>query len=120
MPAALRPALLALATSLAALSAPASASDGGCGEAVDAQRPQYIVGYGSLMQEDSRMRTSPKAGPAHPVEVEGYRRGWFTRGTAGGGTTYLGIQSQAKGHFNAVIYQVNPAEVEATDKREAL
>jgi hypothetical protein len=119
MPAALRPALLALATSLAALSAPVSASDGGCGEPVDTERPQYIIGYGSLMQTESRMRTSPTAGPAHPVEVEGYRRGWFTRGT-GPGKTYLGVQSQAKGHFNAVIYQVNPAELDATDKREAV
>jgi len=117
---ALRSALLALATSLAALSAPVSASDGGCNEPVDTKRAQYIIGYGSLMQHDSRTRTSPMAGPAHPVEVEGYRRGWFARGTAGRGTTYLGVQSQAKSHINAVIYQVNPAEVEATDKREVV
>src|SRR5215470_17866018 len=113
MPSALRPALLALATSLAALSAPAFASDGGCGEPVDAERPQYIIGYGSLMQDDSRARTSPKAGPAHPVEVEGYRRGWFARGKAAGpGATYLGLQSEPKSHMNAVVYQVAPSEID--------
>jgi hypothetical protein len=117
MPAILRPALLALA-SLAAL--PTYASDGGCGEPVDTERTQYIIGYGSLMQDDSRARTSPKAGPAHPVEVEGYRRGWFSRGAARPGSTWLGVQSQPKGHLNAVIYQVAPAEVDATDKRESL
>ena len=121
MHAALRAPLLALATSLAALSAPAFASDGGCGEPVDTERPQYIIGYGSLMQDDSRLRTSPKAGPAHPVEVEGYRRGWFARASlARAGKTFLGLQSEPKSHLNAVIYQVNPAEVDATDKRESI
>jgi hypothetical protein len=110
-----------LAACLAALSAPALASDGGCGEPLATGRAQYIVGYGSLMQDDSRTRTSPRAGPAHPVEVEGYRRGWFSRGSAAGfGTTYLGVRSEQKSHINAVIYQVDPAEVDATDKRESL
>ena len=112
------PRILALA---ACLASPALASDGGCGEPLHTGRAQYIVGYGSLMQDDSRMRTSPRAGPAHPVEVEGYRRGWFTRGGGTGpGTTYLGVRSEAKSRINAVIYQVDPAEVDATDKRESL
>jgi len=107
--------------SLIALSSPVLASDGGCGEPLDTERPQYIIGYGSLMHDDSRLRTSPEAGPAHPVQVDGYRRGWFTRGSvAGFGSTYLGLQSEPKSHLNAVIYQVDPAEVDATDKREAL
>ena len=106
---------------LAFASASVRASDGGCGEPLDTERPQYIVGYGSLMQNDSRERTSPKAGLAHPVQVEGYRRGWFSRtSSAGFGSTFLGVQSEPKRHFNAVIYQVSPAEVDATDKRESL
>jgi len=111
-------AALALAASLAAL--PAYASDGGCGEPVDTERPQYIIGYGSLMQDESRLRTSPKAGPAHPVELEGYRRGWFSRAASGPGSTFLGVESEPRSHLNAVIYQVAPAEVDATDKRESL
>jgi hypothetical protein len=112
---------IALGLCLAALSAAALASDGGCGEPLDTERAQYIVGYGSLMQEDSRMRSSPRAGPAHPVEVEGYRRGWFARaGAAGLGSTFLGLQSEPRSHLNAVIYEVNPSEVDATDKRESL
>ncbi len=117
----IRIAPILVAGCLAGLSAGARASDAGCGEPLDTERAQYIVGYGSLMQEDSRMRTSPRAGPAHPVEVEGYRRGWFARGRgAGPGSTYLGLQSEPKSHLNAVVYQVDPAEVDATDKREAL
>jgi len=82
-------------------------------------RAQYIVGYGSLMQDESRRRTSPRAGPAHPVEVRGYRRGWFARGeSVGPGTTYLGVVPDGQGRINAVIYQVDAAELAATDRRE--
>ena len=92
---------------------------GDCNPAPDASRPQYIVGYGSLMQDESRKRTSPQAGPAHPVEIRGYRRGWFSRPeTVGFSTTFLGALPDRESHFNAVIYQVDPAELLATDKRE--
>ena len=97
--------------------APSAAS--GCGGVADASRPQYIVGYGSLMQDESRKRTSPQAGPAHPVEIEGYRRGWFARGSSVGlSSTFLGVVQDAASHLNAVIYQVDVEELEATDKRE--
>lgn len=43
-----------------------------CGDAPDLTRTQYIIGYGSLMQDESRKRTSPQAGSAQPVEVSGY------------------------------------------------
>jgi hypothetical protein len=85
-----------------------------------ADRPQYIIGYGSLMQDESRKRTSPQAGPAHPVQVKGYQRGWFARPDAAGfSTTYLGAAPDPKESFNAVIYQVDPPELQATDRRES-
>lgn len=91
-----------------------------CNVAPDAGQPQYIVGYGSLMQDESRKRTSPQAGPAHPVEVTGYRRGWFARGDPlGFSTTYLGVAPVTHARINAVVYQVEPAELLATDRREA-
>jgi hypothetical protein len=94
---------------------PASA----CNGAPDASRPQYIIGYGSLMQDESRKRTSPQAGEAHPIELEGYRRGWFSRGSSVGfSTTFLGVVQDGASHLNAVIYQVDAAEVVATDQRE--
>lgn len=90
-----------------------------CNAVPDSSRPQYIVGYGSLMQDESRTRTSPQAGPAHPLELKGYRRGWFARPEAVGfSTTYLGVLQDRESHLNAVIYQVDPAELIATDKRE--
>ena len=98
---------------------PGDAIDGACNVAPDPNQSQYIIGYGSLMQDDSRKRTTPQARPAHPVEIRGYRRGWFSRAeTAGFGATYLGVLPERENHFNAVIYEVDPAEVLATDKRE--
>ncbi len=94
-------------------------SDVECNAAPDASRPQYIVGYGSLMEDESRKRTSPNAGIAHPVEVAGYRRGWFARGQpVGFSTTYLGVVPDRANHLTAVIYRVDPAELAATDRRE--
>jgi hypothetical protein len=90
-----------------------------CNLPPDSGRPQYIIGYGSLMQDESRKRTSPQAGPAHPVDIRGYRRGWFARAEAVGfGTTYLGVLPSRESHLNAVIYQVEVTEVIATDQRE--
>jgi hypothetical protein len=61
-----------------------------CHAQPDLAQAQYIIGYGSLMQDESRKRTSPQAGPAHPVEVLGYRRGWFAKGApVGVSTTFL-------------------------------
>jgi hypothetical protein len=91
-----------------------------CHPAADPKQPQYVVGYGSLMQDESRKRTSPLAGPAHPVEVKGYRRGWFARGdSVGFSATYLGVASDPASRVNAVIYRVEVDELNATDQREA-
>lgn len=97
--------------------APVAAS--ACNGAPDASRTQYIIGYGSLMQDESRKRSSPQAGEAHPIELQGYRRGWFSRGSSlGPSTTFLGAVQDAASHLTAVVYEVDPAEVLATDKRE--
>jgi hypothetical protein len=81
--------------------------------------PQYIIGYGSLMQDESRQRTSPNAGPAQPVDVSGFRRGWFAKGSAVGfSTTFLGVVPDAGSHLNAVAYRIDLTELKATDRRE--
>jgi len=91
-----------------------------CRSEADPARPQFVVGYGSLMEEASRRRTSPRAGPAHPVELSGFRRGWFERGASVGfSTTYLGVRPDAQGRMNAVVYAVDVEEVAATDARES-
>jgi hypothetical protein len=91
-----------------------------CGVAADPGRTQFIIGYGSLMQDDSRKRTAPQAGPAHPVEVHGFRRAWIQHVQTGSfGITFLGLRPDEKANLNAVIYQVDQDELAATDKRES-
>jgi hypothetical protein len=127
-------AALALAACLAACTSPLQPAAGAppapqppmvqgaadCRPAPDTSQPQYIIGYGSLMQDESRQRTSPQAGPAHPVWVSGYRRGWFAKvDQVGFGTTFLGAVPDAQQQLNAVIYGVAPNELAATDRRES-
>jgi hypothetical protein len=121
-----RVAVLLLAAGLAACAAPgapgraiAVTPPSECRARIDASRAQYVVGYGSLMQDESRKRTSPQAGAAHPIEVQGYRRGWFERGSSVGfSTTYLGIVQDRESRMNAVMYQIQPPELADTDARE--
>ena len=72
------------------------------------------------MQDESRQRTSPHAGPAQPVEVTGFWRGWIAQGSAVGlSTTFLGVTADRRSRINAVIYRIEPIELAATDRREA-
>lgn len=99
----------------------AATPSGPCNAKFDPAQTQYIVGYGSLMQDESRKRTAPNAGTAYPVAVKGFRRGWFAKGgTLGFDTTYLGVVPDAASQINAVFYQVDGPELAATDQREAI
>jgi len=54
-------------------------------------RLQYIFGYGSLIERESRMRTWPSAEFASPVVVKGIARGWFDQtDVPSWSPTYLG------------------------------
>lgn len=100
----------------------ADADAGACNAAPDAAQSQFLIGYGSLMQDESRKRTAPGAGAASPVFVKGFRRGWFAAGGGGGvgfDTTYLGAVPDALREFNAVLYKVDAPELAATDQRES-
>jgi hypothetical protein len=74
---------------------------GACNAQPDSNRPQYVIGYGSLMQDESRKRTSPQASPAHPVEIRGYRRGWFARSEAAGQIDNL-LSNQLRQYFSRI------------------
>jgi hypothetical protein len=91
-----------------------------CNEPADMTQQQYIIGYGSLMQQESRQRTAPAAGSALAIDVKGYRRGWFAKGSnTGFSTTFLGAVADNAGSFNAVLFAVNAQDLAAMDKREA-
>ena len=82
--------------------------------------PQYLIAYGSLMQEASRLRTAPSAKEAWPVRVTGFRRAWIAQGTpVGFSTTYLGVMSNPGSTMNAAIFPLaSDAEVTNMDARE--
>lgn len=85
----------------------------------------YIFGYGSLIEDESRQRTTPSARDAWPARVTGIRRGWWARGAASGlTTTYLGAiapdpDTLPPSKCNGVIYKVSAEELAATDRRES-
>jgi len=92
-----------------------------CYPEVDPERPQYTIGYGSLMEDKSRTRTAPNTGPAVPAIVSGFKRTFNASGSAVGfSTTYLGVMNQEGAEIAAAVYQVfEPGDIAATDKRES-
>ena len=87
----------------------------------------YIFGYGSLIEKESRRRTTPNAEIAFPVRIFGVMRGWFGRTPVSGlSTTFLGCiktridpqNENQKNYVNGVIYEVSNDELLATDERE--
>lgn len=88
----------------------------------------YIIGYGSLINQSSRQRSSPSSYDAIPVKIKGFTRGWFARtGVVGYSTTYLGcvksdsylLSGKVRFEFmNGVLYKVEEKELNVLDKRE--
>lgn len=81
----------------------------------------YIFGYGSLIETESRLRAAPMAKVAFPAIAHGFQRGWYARmpeDLASISPTYLGCFPQEDSHVNGVIYEVTKEELEATDERE--
>lgn len=91
-----------------------------CHPQIDAALPQYIIGYGSLINEESKRRTAPLVGDNLPIYLTGYERGWFLQGTnVGFSTTFLGVKKNAKAKMNAVIFYLpDHHEINALDTRE--
>lgn len=91
-----------------------------CHPFIDDEKKQYIIGYGSLMNESSKQKTSIKAKKNIPLILLNYKRGWFARGKMKNQQcTFLGV-TKAKYHYlNAVIFEVMGKEnVMAFDRRE--
>jgi cation transport regulator ChaC len=82
-------------------------------------RPQYIFGYGSLVQRQSRVQTWSRAEFASPVIVQGVSRGWFDQtGGTSWNPTYLGAYLSKDAVCNGVIFPVTSAELAAYGERE--
>jgi cation transport regulator ChaC len=80
----------------------------------------YIFGYGSLIEQASRLRSTPSALYVLPARARGFARGWWARtGAIGFTTTFLGAIPEKSSSMNGVIYAVNKKELEDTDTRES-
>ena len=79
----------------------------------------YIFGYGSLIEQTSRMKTTPSAMYVLPARAPGFARGWWARtGAIGFSTTFVGAIAEKGGSMNGVVYAVSKEELEATNQRE--
>jgi hypothetical protein len=91
-----------------------------CRPQTDSGLSQYIIGYGSLMQEKSKSEDSAKAGKNMPIYLYGFERGFIERSKdTRFGSTYLGVKENADAKINAVYFKLNdPKDIHAYDKRE--
>jgi hypothetical protein len=80
--------------------------------------PDYVFGYGSLLERASRTRTNPEAVGAWPARVSGYRRGWFHQFAdhVGSSCTFLGAVKNEGKTINGAIYKVS--DIKSTQQRE--
>lgn len=91
-----------------------------CYPSVDPSRVHYVVGFGSLMETQSRQRTWPSTDISLPIIVEGFEHRWSGRGTPiGFSTTMLGITDREDAHIVAALFRVfDLADFTAGDARE--
>ena len=89
-----------------------------CRPGVSSKKNNFVIGYGSLMNKDSRKITVPSAEYAAPILVKNFERVWASRGNKSKATFLLGIPN--KGYLmNAIYYKAKASDIAATDLREA-
>tara|TARA_E500000178_G_C16697205_1_gene606496 strand:- start:74 stop:691 length:618 start_codon:yes stop_codon:yes gene_type:complete len=76
-----------------------------------------MIGYGSLMNSESRKRTNPEAKYVFPVLVNGFKRLWGI-GSDEYGITFLTIVKSKGSIFNGAYYKTDYNNIIATDNRE--
>lgn len=93
-----------------------------CFPAFDKSKSQYIVGYGSLLYEQSRALTNVRFKPEVPVWVDGFRRGWLTRTRQDNNikVTELGVIPLVGGRFNGVLISMPTNKIKSIDRQQKL
>lgn len=89
-----------------------------CHPQIDASKRQFIIGYGSLMDESSKKDTLKNVKKNIPIILLNYKRGWFARGKMDNkNCTFLGVKNDPQGVINAVMFDVSH-QLKAFDDRE--
>lgn len=93
-----------------------------CFPPFDKTKPQYIVGYGSLLYEQARKLTNVGFEPEVPVWVDGFRRGWLTRTHQDNNVkvTELGVIPLVGGRFNGVLISMPTNKIKSIDRQQKL
>ncbi|KTD61590.1 gamma-glutamylcyclotransferase [Legionella spiritensis] len=101
---------------------PMKAASDTCHPKINPKLPQYIAGYGSLIDEQSKKTTDSNAYENIPVLIKGFKRSWCAHGNLPGfNATFLSLNENEKGIFNGVIYRVRDSkEIELYDTRETV
>ena len=91
-----------------------------CHPEINSNLPQYIIGYGSLIDETSKKRTDPSAEESVPIQVKGYKRIWAGHGNLPGvNATFLSAIKDSSSSFVGVSYKLSePENIKRYDKRE--
>lgn len=92
-----------------------------CHPPVNLRKNQYIIGYGSLMNEKSKHHSSATSGDNIPVYVTGFQRGWYRQTTFPGfNTIFLDVKKQPDVKMAAVAYRLaKPHNITKFDSRES-
>ena len=88
-----------------------------CNQAVNTKKNNFMIGYGSLMENQSRQRTNPEATNVYPIEVKGFKRTWG-KSNANYKTNFLTLVKNANASLNAVYYPIDAKSIKNTDTRE--
>ncbi len=112
--------VLLLSTLSLSIYAKGNLQEQGCRPPVNINLSQYIIGYGSLMKEESKREDSSNVGDNNPIYVTGFERGWIEHSTDPRfGTTYLGVKAKPDAKMNAVYFKLKvSADLFNYDKRE--
>lgn len=89
-----------------------------CHPEINTKINNFMIGYGSLMESESRKRTNLDAQYVYPIMVQGFKRLWGI-GSDKYGITFLTIIKSKNSYFNGVYYSTNYNSILATDNRES-
>lgn len=79
----------------------------------------YIFGYGSLINQKSRMRTISNAVNAFPAKISNFERSWSYKCPKRNYTAVAVTRTTTNTHINGVLIPIqNEAQLAAFDKRE--
>lgn len=92
-----------------------------CHPHIDEKKQQFIIGYGSLISEESKNKTYPNTGSNLPIEVNGFKRSFCVQNhfkPKEPKAVFLGVQRDTASKFNGVIFNIPPEHIKNFDQRE--